>query len=50
MASGRVLQKIGMAREGRLRQHTRKWDAFEDIEIYGIIAEPSPLPTIRGDV
>ena len=50
IASGRVLQKIGMAREGRLRQHTRKWDAFEDIEIYGIIAEPSPLPTIRGDV
>jgi RimJ/RimL family protein N-acetyltransferase len=38
-ASGRVLQKIGMTREGRLRQHTRKWDAFEDIEIYGIVAE-----------
>jgi RimJ/RimL family protein N-acetyltransferase len=40
VASGRVLHKIGMAREGRLRQHTRKGDVFEDLEVYGIIAEP----------
>ena len=36
-ASGRVLQKLGMAHEGRLRQHVRKWDAFEDLELYGIL-------------
>ncbi len=35
--SGRVLQKIGMRREGRLRQHIRKWGRFEDIEMYGIL-------------
>ena len=36
-ASGRVLQKIGMTREGRLPQHVRKWDAFEDLELYGVL-------------
>ncbi|MGH7470624.1 MAG: GNAT family N-acetyltransferase [Longimicrobiales bacterium] len=35
-ASGRVLQKLGMSYEGRLREHVRKWDVFEDIERYGI--------------
>lgn len=38
-ASGRVLAKLGMTREGRLRQHVKKWDAFEDIEIYGLLKE-----------
>jgi RimJ/RimL family protein N-acetyltransferase len=37
-ASGRVLQKIGMQHEGCLRQHVRKWGAFEDVEEYGVIA------------
>ena len=36
-ASGRVLQKIGMRHEGRLRQHVRRWDRFEDLECYGIL-------------
>jgi RimJ/RimL family protein N-acetyltransferase len=36
-ASGRVMQKIGMRYEGCLRQHARKWDAFEDIVQYGIL-------------
>jgi [ribosomal protein S5]-alanine N-acetyltransferase len=36
-ASGRVLQKLGMEHEGRLRQHIRKWGVFEDIEMYGIL-------------
>jgi RimJ/RimL family protein N-acetyltransferase len=36
-ASGRVLQKIGMTHEGRLRCHAKKWDAFEDIEMYAIL-------------
>jgi len=38
-ASGRVLQKIGMEHEGRLRKHILKWGVFEDIDLYGILAE-----------
>lgn len=38
-ASGRVMQKIGMQREGRLRDHFSKWGVFEDVEIYGILAD-----------
>jgi RimJ/RimL family protein N-acetyltransferase len=37
--SQRVIQKIGMRHEGRLRQHVQKWDKFLDIENYGILAE-----------
>jgi [ribosomal protein S5]-alanine N-acetyltransferase len=36
-ASGRVMRKLGMTREGCLRQHVRKWDAFEDLEAYAIL-------------
>ena len=36
-ASGRVLQKIGMEYEGRLRDHAKKWGRFVDLEIYGIL-------------
>lgn len=36
-ASGRVMQKIGMTREGRLREHVRKWNTFEDLVQYGIL-------------
>jgi RimJ/RimL family protein N-acetyltransferase len=36
-ASGRVMQKLGMRHEGRLRQHIRKRDVFEDLEIYAIL-------------
>ena len=31
--SGRVMQKVGMIHEGRLRQHVRKWETFEDLEM-----------------
>ncbi len=34
-ASGRVLQKIGMQREGELRGHIKKWGVFEDVVFYG---------------
>lgn len=37
-ASGRVLQKIGMRYEGRLRDHIFKWGKFYDGEAYGILA------------
>ncbi len=38
-ASGRVLQKCGMAYEGCLRQHVKKWGVFEDVAIYGLVRE-----------
>jgi ribosomal-protein-alanine N-acetyltransferase len=37
-ASGRVLEKIGMTLEGTRKRHIRKWDQFEDVKIYGILA------------
>ncbi|HEY1786598.1 MAG TPA: GNAT family N-acetyltransferase [Verrucomicrobiae bacterium] len=36
-ASGQVMRKLGMRHEGSRRQHVRKWDLFEDIELYGIL-------------
>lgn len=41
-ASGRVMVKIGMRREGTLRQHTKKWDVFEDVTIYGLVKGDVP--------
>ena len=37
--SGRVMRKMGMANEGCARQHAKKWDRFEDLELYGILRE-----------
>lgn len=38
-ASGRVLQKIGMRREGVLRRHVIKWGRFEDLVMCGLLAD-----------
>ena len=38
-ASGRVMQKIGMTYEGKMRKHVLKWGEFEDIDFYGILAD-----------
>ncbi|MFP4382037.1 MAG: GNAT family N-acetyltransferase [Candidatus Sumerlaeia bacterium] len=38
-ASGRVMQKIGMTREGLFRQHVKKWEHFVDIIRYAILRE-----------
>lgn len=38
-ASGRVLQKIGMSKEGTARQHTKKWGLYEDLVLYGLLAD-----------
>ncbi len=35
--SGRVLQKLGMKYEGRLRQHVKKWSVYEDVVVYGLL-------------
>ena len=37
-ASGRVMQKLGMQREGILRGAVRKWDRFEDLALYAVLA------------
>jgi ribosomal-protein-alanine N-acetyltransferase len=36
-ASGRVLQKIGMQHEGRMRAHAKKWGEYVDLEMYGVV-------------
>ena len=38
-ASGRVLAKVGMKREGLLRQHVRKNEFFEDVVARGLLRE-----------
>ena len=38
-ASGKVLRKVGMKHEGRMRQHLLKWNHFLDLEIYAILRE-----------
>jgi ribosomal-protein-alanine N-acetyltransferase len=37
-ASGRVMQKLGMTPEGIQREAVRKWDRFEDLAVYAILA------------
>jgi RimJ/RimL family protein N-acetyltransferase len=36
-ASGRVLQKVGMTYEGRMREHYVRFDRFIDLELYGML-------------
>lgn len=38
-ASGRVMQKLGLKREGILRQHFNKWGEYKDVVCYAILAE-----------
>jgi ribosomal-protein-alanine N-acetyltransferase len=38
-SSGKVMQKIGMKREGLLRKHFKKGERFEDLVFYGILRE-----------
>jgi ribosomal-protein-alanine N-acetyltransferase len=38
-ASGRVMQKIGMTHEASFRAHVKKWEKFEDLEVYGILKD-----------
>lgn len=37
-ASGRVMQKIGMTKEGTFRDHVLKWGQFESLDAYGILS------------
>lgn len=37
-ASGRVMQKLGMRLEGVHRDAYRRWDRFEDVAVYAVLA------------
>ena len=37
-ASGKVLRKVGMSREGTRPEHYKKWGAYEDRVDYGLMA------------
>jgi RimJ/RimL family protein N-acetyltransferase len=41
-ASGRVMQKVGMTREGTLRKDTLKWGQYEDLHLYGLLRDEWP--------
>ncbi|HEX7708287.1 MAG TPA: GNAT family protein, partial [Thermoanaerobaculia bacterium] len=38
-ASGRILEKVGMTREGTFRQHILKWGEYLDVVYYGLLRE-----------
>lgn len=38
-ASGKVLAKLGFRHEGHLRQHVKKWDRFEDLEVCSVLRD-----------
>lgn len=38
-ASGRVMEKLGMVKEGYRPQHTLKWGLYRDITLYGLRQE-----------
>jgi [ribosomal protein S5]-alanine N-acetyltransferase len=38
VASGRVMQKVGMTCEGTRREHYKRWGAYEDRVEYGLLA------------
>lgn len=38
-ASGRVLEKLGMRHEGRLREHVKKWGDYLDLERFGLLRD-----------
>ena len=38
-SSGRVMEKVGMRIEGKVRQDAVKWGKYEDLVLYGILRE-----------
>jgi ribosomal-protein-alanine N-acetyltransferase len=43
------MQKAGMQHEARLRQHTKKWGRFEDLDLYGILVDEWRQQAAAGD-
>ncbi len=50
-ASGRVLQKVGMTHEGRLREHYLRFGTRIDVEMYGLLRQEfiACRPVIDGE-
>jgi RimJ/RimL family protein N-acetyltransferase len=38
-ASGRILEKVGMQKEGLLRQGAKKWGVYEDLQLWAILRQ-----------
>ncbi len=49
-ASGRVMEKLGMKHEGRLRGYVRKWGVYEDVEMRSILRDEysDRIPDLGG--
>jgi RimJ/RimL family protein N-acetyltransferase len=45
VGSARVMEKVGMQREGTLRAHVMKWDVPEDVALYAILRDEWSRPT-----
>ncbi len=49
-ASGRVMERAGMLKEGLLRQHARKMGQFEDLQYYGALQTEWVAPEVKWGV
>ena len=38
-ASARICVRLGMRREGRLRQHLERWGEVQDLDVYGLLRD-----------
>lgn len=47
-ASGRVMKRAGLTREGLFRKHIKKWDNYENIVSYGICRSDYNCPITRA--
>jgi RimJ/RimL family protein N-acetyltransferase len=47
-AAGQVLRRIGMRREGLLRERVRKWGVYEDVVLYAMLREDVEAGTRVG--
>jgi [ribosomal protein S5]-alanine N-acetyltransferase len=46
--SARVLEKVGMAREGHLRKSMRQREGWRDSYLYALVADDRPAPPLTG--
>jgi ribosomal-protein-alanine N-acetyltransferase len=44
LSSRKVLEKLGLAFEGRMRKAHHRYDGFHDMDLFAVLASPRPLP------
>jgi ribosomal-protein-alanine N-acetyltransferase len=44
LSSRKVLEKLGMAFEGRMKKAHHRYDGFHDMDLFASLASPRPLP------